>query len=195
MLECDFDASTSDDPDGTIASYEWDFGDGGTDAGETVTHTFAAPGTYPVTLTVTDDDNAEHSVTEDVTVTDDAPPEITFVGAADGTGATSTSVHRVSVPAATQADDALVLTLSTNSPTATASDPAGWLRQDEVHTSSMSAFTWTKVAVATDAGSKVEITSRFSKARSWWPGTAVQASTTSTWPRRPSAEPLTRRRH
>ena len=159
VLECDFDASTSDDPDGTIASYEWDFGDGDTDTGETVTHEFDAPGTYPVTLTVTDDDNAEHSVTEDVTVTDDAPPEITFVGAADGTGRQARRCTALPSQPRSQADDALVLTLSTNSPTATASDPAGWLRQDEVHTSSMSAFTWTKVAVATDAGSQVEITS------------------------------------
>jgi len=49
------------DTDGTVVSYSWDFGDDktGTDA----THDYAAPGTYPVTLTVTDDDGATASAT------------------------------------------------------------------------------------------------------------------------------------
>ncbi len=50
-----FDASVSRDPDGSIVSYAWDFGDGSTGSGETATHTFD-PGVYRVTLTVTDND-------------------------------------------------------------------------------------------------------------------------------------------
>src|SRR5690606_31670996 len=49
------DGSDSTDSDGTVASYAWAFGDGATDTGETATHTYAAPGTYTITLTVTDD--------------------------------------------------------------------------------------------------------------------------------------------
>ena len=49
--------SASIDPDGTISGYAWDFGDGGTSTAEAPTHTFAA-GTWPVTLTVTDDSGA-----------------------------------------------------------------------------------------------------------------------------------------
>ena len=50
------DASASSDPDGTIASYSWDFGDGSAAAtGATVMHTYATDGQYTVTLTVTDD--------------------------------------------------------------------------------------------------------------------------------------------
>ncbi len=51
-----FDGSGSSDPDGTIASYAWDFGDGNTGMGERPTHTYAVAGSYTVTLTVTDND-------------------------------------------------------------------------------------------------------------------------------------------
>ncbi|MBN2536405.1 MAG: CotH kinase family protein [Spirochaetales bacterium] len=49
-----FDASGSEDPDGTIVNYEWDFDDGVTAAGITVTHSFAENDDYKVVLTVTD---------------------------------------------------------------------------------------------------------------------------------------------
>ena len=49
-----FDGSYSMDQDGTIISYEWDFDDGDRASGAVVRHTFARPGTYLVTLIVTD---------------------------------------------------------------------------------------------------------------------------------------------
>jgi PKD repeat protein len=72
-LVCSFNGSGSSDPDGTIASYAWDFGDG-TPAGSGVSpsHTYATANTYTVRLTVTDDDGATASTTRNVTVT--APP-------------------------------------------------------------------------------------------------------------------------
>ena len=51
-----FDGTGSGDPDGTITSYAWDFGDGGTASGATPTHTFSVDGTFTVSLTVTDND-------------------------------------------------------------------------------------------------------------------------------------------
>ncbi len=53
-----FDASASTDPDGSVASYQWSFGDGdtATTAGPTVAHVYASAGTYPTTLTVVDDE-------------------------------------------------------------------------------------------------------------------------------------------
>ncbi len=53
-----FDGSLSFDPDGLIVAYAWDFGDGTTGAGEIITHTYAAFGTYTSTLTITDNDGA-----------------------------------------------------------------------------------------------------------------------------------------
>ena len=50
-----FDGTGSNDPDGTIVAYNWDFGDGNTGDGATPGHTYAADGIYTVTLTVTDD--------------------------------------------------------------------------------------------------------------------------------------------
>src|SRR5438094_495951 len=53
-----FDATASYDPDGTITSYAWDFGDVQTSFGATPVHAFASPGTYHVSLTVTDNGSA-----------------------------------------------------------------------------------------------------------------------------------------
>jgi PKD repeat protein len=57
-LEITFDGSSSTDSDGTVARFDWDFGDGQTlpSGGPTPSHEYAADGTYPVTLTVTDDE-------------------------------------------------------------------------------------------------------------------------------------------
>lgn len=53
-----FDAGASTDPDGTVARYDWDFGDGTTlaDGGPAPTHTYAADGTNTVSVTVTDNE-------------------------------------------------------------------------------------------------------------------------------------------
>jgi hypothetical protein len=72
-LACSFDASGSSDPDGTILSYAWQFGDGTSGQGVQVSHTYAVAGTYPVTLTVTDDGGLTGSLTRNLTVSAAAP--------------------------------------------------------------------------------------------------------------------------
>jgi len=67
-LACAFtDAST--DPDGAVTAWSWTFGDGGTSAARNPTHTYAAAGTYTVTLIATDDGGATASANGAVTVT------------------------------------------------------------------------------------------------------------------------------
>ena len=73
-LTASFDASGSADSDGVVIGYSWDFGDGGSGTGVLAQHSYAQPGIYQVTLEVTDDDGATHSLTRPVAVTE-APPE------------------------------------------------------------------------------------------------------------------------
>jgi hypothetical protein len=56
------------DPDGYIASYSWEFGDGATGSGETVTHTYKTPGVFVVRLTAVDNNGAHVSLTQEVKV-------------------------------------------------------------------------------------------------------------------------------
>ncbi len=65
-----FSGGLSSDPDGEITGYEWDFqSDGEVDKTEKiVSYVFPEPGTYEVTLTVTDDDENEDSVTKEIEV-------------------------------------------------------------------------------------------------------------------------------
>ena len=97
-LVASFDGSGSSDPDGTIASYGWVFGDATTGTGAKPSHTYAAAGTYSVKLTVTDNLGASSSVTKAVTVTSGPFAKDTFArtvangwGAADVGGSWSVS--------------------------------------------------------------------------------------------------------
>lgn len=67
-LAVSFDASGSRDPDGSIRTYQWNFGDSATGSGVTVSHTFTSAGSYIVTLSVTDDKNSTASTTGTVNV-------------------------------------------------------------------------------------------------------------------------------
>ncbi len=66
-LTADF-TDQSSDPDGTVESWSWDFGDGATSTAQNPSHTYDADGTYTVTLTVTDDAGATDTASQDVTV-------------------------------------------------------------------------------------------------------------------------------
>jgi PKD repeat protein len=79
FLSCEFDATGSSDSDGTIGTYNWDFGDGTPVADGPVnpTHLYATNGEYTVTLVVTDDEG-EPSAPAQMTVTTNVSPTAAF---------------------------------------------------------------------------------------------------------------------
>ena len=86
--EVRFDASASTDPDGSIATYEWDFdNDGVVDSPNvTATFTYRAAGTYTVQLTVTDFDGLSATLSRSLIVTNalSEPPSASFFVAPAG---------------------------------------------------------------------------------------------------------------
>lgn len=60
----------SSDSDGSIVDWAWDFGDGNGSSAQNPSNTYAANGSYNVTLTVTDDQGASSSNTQTITVND-----------------------------------------------------------------------------------------------------------------------------
>jgi hypothetical protein len=157
-LSCSFNGSASADPDGTVASYAWAFGDGNSQAASaspTASNTYAAAGTYQVTLTVTDNDGATNSITQPVSPSLPAK-NIGFVGSStyDANGTSGT----VTIPAATQAGDALLLFESHASTSLTASAPAGWTLVGSTSTGNLRSAVFEKTATAADASSPVTVT-------------------------------------
>lgn len=83
-LAVNFDGSLSSDPDGTISSYYWNFGDGSTATGPYVSHTYTTNGSFVATLTVTDDDGAASSSTTTITTADTIRPSINLTAPING---------------------------------------------------------------------------------------------------------------
>jgi hypothetical protein len=65
-----FNGGLSSDPDGRVVNWEWSFGDGATGRGEKASHQYAKPGTFTVTLKVTDDDGGNDACEKTVTITE-----------------------------------------------------------------------------------------------------------------------------
>ncbi len=82
-LAVDFVSLGSTDPDGTIISYAWDFGDGASARTSSTSHTYSIAGTYTVTLTVTDNDGGVGTDKKSITVAEpiapNSPPTVSLV--------------------------------------------------------------------------------------------------------------------
>ncbi|KKT45859.1 MAG: Glucan endo-1,3-beta-glucosidase, partial [Parcubacteria group bacterium GW2011_GWC2_44_17] len=76
---------TAQDPDGTIATYAWDFGDSSTATEQNPTHTYSTPGTYTAKVTVTDNQGATAFANVVITVSDKPSPNLTLAKSADKT--------------------------------------------------------------------------------------------------------------
>lgn len=93
-LTCSF-TDSSTDSDGNVSVWSWTFGDGATSTAQHPSHTYAAGGTYTVSLTVTDDDGATGSTSQSVTVS--APSAgLTFTGSSTSQGSTWSAIVTVS---------------------------------------------------------------------------------------------------
>jgi len=151
-LTCTFDGSGST---GGGTAYSWDFGDGTTGTGATISHAFAAAGTYNVKLTVTGQGGLTDSMTKQVTVPPAAQP-IAFVAAAHTFGNNPT--ESVTVPSSVGPGDGLVL-IATGSGTSPVTAPAGWtLLGTQSGNGVMVTSIWTRVAAPGDSGSTVTLT-------------------------------------
>jgi PKD repeat protein len=69
-IAVNFDGRASDDPDGDVLSYQWDFGDGTIDFGATPSHVYAMAGTYTVRLVVNDGEFDSQAASTEATITD-----------------------------------------------------------------------------------------------------------------------------
>ena len=97
-----FDASASNDPNGAIASYRWNFGDGSaTASGVIAGHVYPAPGIFTATLTVTDNQGTATSATRQISVStgtlsglDQRPSNMTCLAPERSTGNSTVSTPR-----------------------------------------------------------------------------------------------------
>ncbi|HEV7609680.1 MAG TPA: DNA/RNA non-specific endonuclease [Steroidobacteraceae bacterium] len=95
-----FSASGSLDPNGSVVGYAWDFGDGSTGSGLSVTHTFTQDGAFIVRLTVTDNDGLTATKTFTVQVSNVAPVVSAVPNATLNVGATYTVTGTFADPGA-----------------------------------------------------------------------------------------------
>ena len=72
-LPVQFDSAGSYDPDGTIVSYAWIFGDGGSDSSAAPSYVYNTAGNYTAYLTVTDNDGDTHTDSVAITVLEPVP--------------------------------------------------------------------------------------------------------------------------
>lgn len=155
---CAFDATGSNDPDGSIASYAWTFGDGTTATGATPSHSYTAGGGYTVGLTVTDNNGATATVTHNVTVTAPVTNALAYVASAHSDPGAAT-FKQLTVPAAASVGDTMVLIFTDNT-TATASGPTGvtgWTQLDSYTNNGIKSTVWTKTVASGDPGTAVRV--------------------------------------
>ncbi|WP_250556511.1 PKD domain-containing protein [Pseudonocardia lacus] len=141
----------SDTSTGAPTEWEWDFGDGGTSTQQNPSHTFAAPGSYTVSLVAGNGAGASPPVSRVVTV-QVAPAGIAMAGSTTGVSVPATTSVTLTKPSGTAVGDLLVATFTVdNRPTVTA--PAGWTSfVPQLRPAEASLFGYYRVVTAADAG-------------------------------------------
>lgn len=123
-LSVDFNGSDSYDPDGSIASYAWDFGDGNQSTDANPSHVYTQAGNYTATLTVTDNSGARTS--DNMVIQVSNPDNGNSCGDLES-GWSSTDVGSVGIAGEACFDE----TTSTYSITASGEDI--WMQEDGFH--------------------------------------------------------------
>ncbi|HEY6168907.1 MAG TPA: PKD domain-containing protein, partial [Verrucomicrobiae bacterium] len=139
-LTVNFSSAGSYDPDGSIASYSWTFGDGGSSTAVNPSHTYNAAGTYVATLVVTDNQGATGTRTVSITVAPN-PANVVFVS--------NISMSLVTLPSGTSGRAVVTIT-----------DSAGNVRPGASVTGSWSGLASGTSTGTTDAAGNVSFTSK-----------------------------------
>lgn len=154
-LSCSFDGTGSSDADGTVVSYDWDFGDNTPHStAAKPTHGYASAGTYTVTLKVTDNQGGQSSPwTGTVGVTAPAS-QVSFVAQSSSNSGSLTAANpSVTVPAATSPGDTELLFVSTGTSGVTPSALAGWERVTQRVNAPLDTTVFQRTIATGDAGS------------------------------------------
>lgn len=104
-LTVSFNGSGSNDSDGTISSYVWNFGDGSSATGQTASHTYTTAATYTATLQVTDNQGGKGSTSVAITAKTEEPT----TGVKMETGEVMVSSEWVRVPLITPFTNPVVI--------------------------------------------------------------------------------------
>ena len=151
---CNFDASGSSDPDGTITSYGWDFGDGQTASGPTASVVLGDDQMHTVALSVTDDSGTA-ARTQNLVPVGSGGLDVELLESNSATSDNTASVE-VALPATATDDDFAVAFLSVADTTAVITPPAGWTEVGTQDSISLNSGIWTSPVTAADAGTSVE---------------------------------------
>jgi hypothetical protein len=135
-----FDGSKSNDSDGTLTKWLWVFGDNTNETGKTVQHAYLKPGTYTVTLTVTDNEGATNTDTTTCVITQPnrPPTEPIITGPTNGTKNTT---YNYTVKSTDPDNDTIQYSFDWGDPLA-APQSSGFLQNGSVFTTTHS---WTAV--------------------------------------------------
>jgi hypothetical protein len=128
-----FDGTGSSDPDGSITSYSWDFGDGNSGSGATVNHQYANAGSYTATLRVTDSSGLSASATGAISVAP-GPNYVGFIdhAACDTIGGWAADRNRLNTSINVEIYDGTTL-ISTVMASNSRPDVGGFLGDNGIH--------------------------------------------------------------
>jgi PKD repeat protein len=154
-LTCGFDGTASSDPDGSIVSYGWDFGDGAHGTGPTPSHGYAQAGTYNVSLVVTDNRGGQSAPWTGQVSVQAGAATVGYVAQAGFNG--STASPSVTVPRTVSAGATELLFVTVNAAGLTTTVPAGWQQIAQRTNSTLETTVFQRVASSSDAGSTMTV--------------------------------------